>query len=118
KYCFGDDSSQLKDYAWYGDNSNRQTHPVGQKKPNAWGLYDMHGNVWEWCADDWHDNYQGAPNDGSIWLDGNKQEQKLLGGSCYSCSNYCRSAYRISCARDRRSYKCGFRIIFILSRIT
>jgi formylglycine-generating enzyme required for sulfatase activity/predicted Ser/Thr protein kinase len=55
-YCFGDDDSGLGDYAWYYDNSGSQTHPVGQQNANAWGLYDMHGNVWEWCQD-WHGDY-------------------------------------------------------------
>ncbi len=56
RYSFGDGVDGLPDYAWYNKNSAGRTHPVAQKKPNAWGLYDMHGNVWEWCMD-WHDDY-------------------------------------------------------------
>lgn len=64
-WSFGDDKGQLGNHAWYIDNSGNETHPVGQLQANKFGLFDMHGNVWEWVQDCWHFNYRGAPSDGS-----------------------------------------------------
>ncbi len=71
----------------------KQTTDVGSFPPNAFGLYDMHGNVWEWCADPWHDNYEGAPTDGSVW-EGDSSDRLLRGGSWHSNPDYCRCALR------------------------
>ncbi len=111
RYYFGDDANQLGDYAWYGGNSQNTTHPVGQKKPNAWGLYDMSGNVWEWCEDNWHDNYENAPSDGSAWLtnDNNSHIIIIRGGSWGDNPRACRSAYRNGL--DNRSHINGFRVV-------
>ena len=94
EYSFGDDPAQLGDYAWYDGNSNNMTHSVGQKRPNDFGLYDMHGNVWEWVADTWHDNYNGAPTDGSVWGSLGNEKANLRGGAWSNNSNNCRSASR------------------------
>lgn len=90
-----------------------ETTPVGQFPPNAFGLYDMHGNVWEWCADTWHDNYDGAPTDGSTWIEnGNASRSPLRGGSWGSKPNNCRSAMRDDPARRGcRINNVGFRVV-------
>jgi formylglycine-generating enzyme required for sulfatase activity len=89
-----------------------ETTPVGQFPPNAFGLYDMHGNVWEWCADTWHDNYEGAPTDGSVWIEnGNDNSSPLRGGCCGSSPDLCRSAYRYVDDRSAYSYDYGFRVV-------
>jgi len=102
RFSFGDEENQLGDYAWFDGNSNNATHPVGEKRPNPWGIYDMHGNVWEWCADQHHENYVNKPDNiqenGSIaWLDSritNKSSIMRRGGSWYRDPLACSSAYR------------------------
>ena len=113
-YSFGDDPEQLRNYAWYSENSNDETHPVGQKMPNAFGLHDMHGNVWEWVADAWHDNYDGAPTDGSAWEANDDSDWRALrGGSYYNgASEKQRCAVRVRYLR--RFYGSGdkgFRLV-------
>ncbi|WP_321416957.1 formylglycine-generating enzyme family protein [uncultured Methanomethylovorans sp.] len=110
-YSFGDDESKLEDYAWYCFNSGNITHPVGQKKPNPWGLYDMHGNVWEWCQDRWHDTYKNAPTDGSAWEDGNSSYRVSCGGSFFDTASGSRSAVRFSYDPSRYSALLGFRLL-------
>ncbi|MGB8701104.1 MAG: SUMF1/EgtB/PvdO family nonheme iron enzyme [Thermosynechococcaceae cyanobacterium] len=89
-----------------------QTTPVGKYPPNAFGLYDMHGNVWEWCLDHWHNSYEGAPDNGSAWLTTNENNSRLLrGGSWNSDPGRCRSAYRFSDTPDDRIFDVGFRVV-------
>ena len=89
-----------------------ETTPVGQFSPNAFGLYDMHGNVWEWCADTWHNNYAGAPTDGSAWIEkGNDNRSARRGGSWYSYPYRCRSAHRSIEDRDSFNSSLGFRVV-------
>jgi len=90
-----------------------ETTPVGQFPPNAFGLYDMHGNVSEWCADTWHYNYDGAPTDGSVWIENrNDNGSPLRGGSWFSLPINCRSAFRRGSPRRRDYYDFGgFRVV-------
>jgi formylglycine-generating enzyme required for sulfatase activity len=95
----------------------QQTTSVGQFPPNAFGLYDMHGNVWEWCADTWHDNYDGAPRDGSVWTEnGNDNRSPLRGGSWGYSPDLCRSAVRFYVHRSIRSSTLGFRVVCVFGR--
>jgi len=111
RYSFGDDDSELGEYAWFNKNSDDKTHPVGEKKANPWGLYDVHGNVWEWVQDEWHGNYDGAPSDGSAWEDGVGASRVNRGGSWFSSDRYCRSAYRGYNDPGYRFRYLGFRLL-------
>ena len=119
-FCFGTTlTSDLANYDanyTYGDGLKgqyrEQTTDVGSFPANDLGLYDMQGNVWEWCQDHWHSNYDGAPTDGSVWLTNNKNASRVLrGGSWFSYPWNCRSAYRDYLTPDLRLITFGFRVV-------
>ncbi len=110
-YSFGDNQNQLGTYAWYSENSGGETHSVGQKQQNAFGLYDMHGNVYEWVADTWHDNYNGTPVDGKVWGNlGDVKEKLIRGGAWSNLPSNTRCSVRDGNAPDDFSSNIGFRV--------
>jgi formylglycine-generating enzyme required for sulfatase activity len=113
RFYWGDDAtySQIGTYAWYSGNAGSQTHAVGGKASNAWGLYDMSGNVLEWCEDDWHSSYTGAPTGGSAWVDSPRGSTRVLrGGSGFSNGGFCRSAARTNLGPSGSGAAYGFRL--------
>ena len=94
----------------------KTTTPVGQFPPNAYGLYDMHCNVWEWCQDDWHGNYKDSPTDGNVCFSECSNKKVIRGGSWFNDPFVCRSAYRLGSSRDHRNGLVGFRVVCIASR--
>jgi formylglycine-generating enzyme required for sulfatase activity len=110
-YSFEGDASLLGEYAWYGLNSGRKTHPVGEKRPNAFGLYDMHGNVWEWVGDCYHNSYDGSPSDGTVWWTaGDCSRRVVRGGSLNDNPQFLRSAARGGLFANDRYTNQGFRV--------
>ncbi len=114
-YGCGDDARALGAYAWYGENAGKETHPVGRKKPNAWGLFDMHGNVAEWCNDRYDKAYYGKSPAANPRGPAEGKEYVLRGGAWSSSAEGCRSAYRVgeapgvadACfARDAVGFRC------------
>jgi len=112
-------SDRLKDVGWFNENSGSETKPVGLKYPNQLGLYDMSGNVYEWCEDDGHDNYEGAPKDGSAWVDNPARGsfRVIRGGNCNYTAQHCRSAYRNDREPAYRLNLVGFRLALALQSV-
>jgi len=111
RWCFGDDQSKFVEYAWCRANSGGKTHPVGEKKPNAWGLYDMHGDVWEWC-EDWYDPayYEHSPKDNPTGPA--KGKIRVFRGGCWDyAAEDCGSAIRFHSVPGARSLYVGLRIV-------
>lgn len=112
-WSFGNDETILPEYAWYGTNSNQSTHPVGQKKPNPWGLFDIYGNVWEWVEDKDHPNYNGAPEDGSSWENSGGKYHIVRGGSWDDPIHFCQSSSRPQYYPAEKSIRYGFRLVCV-----
>lgn len=110
-YSHGDKVEDLGKYSWYKPNSPGNDPPVGQKLPNPWGLYDMHGYVSEWCEDAPHEDYKNAPTDGSAWTDPDSKERIIRGGSFADPADLVRSANRRAVNVEFRSDTLGLRCV-------
>jgi formylglycine-generating enzyme required for sulfatase activity len=112
-------SDKLKEVGWFETNSHDETKPVGLKQPNALGLYDMSGNVWEWCEDDWHDSYEHGPKDGSAWVD--TPERGLFrvrrGGTWDRNPRRCRATCRYFWLPYDRFNSIGFRLCLVFREV-
>jgi formylglycine-generating enzyme required for sulfatase activity len=107
QYCGSDDIDRV---AWYQNNAENETHPVSTKRANSWGIYDMSGNVWEWVEDSWHEDFSGAPTDGSAWIS-DSTNRVIRGGSWFSDWQSVQAAKRFGFSQSGRSNNIGFRIV-------
>ena len=110
-YSFGDDKGGLGQHAWYDGNSGNETHPVGQLRPNAWGLHDVHGNVWEWCQDWYGKKYYANSPSKNPRGPSSGSDRVGRGGCWYDSAEGCRSADRINCSPGYRGDYDGFRLV-------
>jgi formylglycine-generating enzyme required for sulfatase activity len=115
RYSFGDDVAELGEYGWFGGNSDNRTHPVGQKKPNGFGLFDMHGNVWEWCWDSYAEGYYSVSPVDNPTGPAPASDRVLRGGGWSTAPRYCRSANRSGLTPGYRSSRLGFRLALVQS---
>jgi formylglycine-generating enzyme required for sulfatase activity len=110
RFGFGDNPARLGEYGWFDRNSGSQTHPVGQKRPNAFGLHDMHGNVWEWCWDPYDENYYGQSPGADPPGPSQAASRVIRGGSWINNPPHVRSAFRLSAPPGHRNIDVGFRL--------
>ena len=109
KWCYGNNEARLVEYAWYSANSGNMTHPVGRKKANAWGLYDMHGGVWEWCSDWYGENYYASSGKRNPRGAARGKLRVLRGGSWGIVAGFCRSSSRSGVEPGYTNINIGFR---------
>ena len=111
EWSFGNDESKLDDFGWHKKNSGRKTQAVGQKLPNAFGLYDIHGNLWEWTQDCYHADFAGAPIEGNAWTTSCDDVFRVIrGGSWNDDPADLRSAFRVGLNPDLENSDVGFRL--------
>jgi len=116
EFTFGGDEARLSEFAWFEQDVESGARAVATKLPNRWGLHDLHGNVWEWCEDTWHDSHDEAPCDGSPRVDDGAPDRVERGGGWFNMAEYCRSAVRYADLPSERLRGVGFRPAFVPSK--